>query len=763
MKSLHKELKLWYKAPAPDSLGGWEKYGLPLGNGYFGAVVFGGVGRERIQITENSLANPYGKDKNSFRQGLNNFAETYIEFPHTKYKDYKRSLSLNNAVCNIEYSCGGTTYKREYFTSYPDKVMVMRFSASKKASVSFTLCPQIPYLKEYCINPGDGKGKKGKISVHDSSICLEGIMEYYGIRFCGIYKLIHEGGSVEKSKNKISVKEADSVTVIFAAGTNYHMTSEVFLRPDREKLDRNENPYDKVKSYVDSASQKSYSLLFENHLNDYTSLFGRVNFDIGGKPPKATTDILLKQYKFGIKSRYLEELYFQYGRYLLICSSRKGCLPAHLQGIWNVYNSAPWSAGYWHNINQQMNYWPAFNTNLIELFEPYADFNEAFRKLAEKRADEYLEKAKIELREKSDTGENGWIIGTGAWPYTIDGLDPDSHSGPGTGAFTSILFWEYYAFTQDKYILENRTYPALSGMAKFLSKVLSEKDGKLLASPSASPEQRKDNEYYHTSGCAFDQQMIFENAKDTLKAAAILNIDEPIINILKSQINKLDPILIGASGQIKEYREESKYGEIGEKHHRHISQLVCLYPGTQITRDAPELMKAAVKTLKLRGDRSTGWAVAHRLNAWARTGDDEHSYKLLKNLLKRCTFPNLWDAHPPFQIDGNFGGTAGIAEMLLQSHEDYLNILPSIPKSWRNGSFSGLTARGAFEVSAEWANGMLTNLSVLSKAGKTLKICYRGIENTKIICENSYIKPIKTSENKIQIQTVIGKQYSFEF
>lgn len=721
-------LELWYKKPAPDTLEGWESWALPIGCGYLGAKVFGGVGTERLQITENSLANPYGPDQHSFRQGLNNFAETYIDFPHADVQNYRRSLSLDDAIARVEYDCGGVHYTREYFASYPDHVLVMRFTASEPGRINFLLRPEIPYLRDYNIVPGDGRGKSGQIAVEGNTICLTGQMAYYQINFEGQYRVFPLGGRLTQSDCGLQVEGADSAVILLAVGTNYHMTPQVFLKPDQEKLDPHEYPAERVADILDRAQGRGYDSLLERHLGDYHALFHRVALSLGADiVPSRPTDELLRRYRRGLRNSYLEVLYFQYGRYLLIASSRKGCLPANLQGIWNVYNSAPWSAGYWHNINQQMNYWPAFPTNLAELFESYSDFNEAFRPAAQRKADEYLAQIGDDSRAPDGTGENGWIIGTGVWPYALDGLDPNSHSGPGTGAFTALLFWDYYDFTRDGAVLREHTYPALLGMAKFLSHILVEKDGYLLASPSASPEQSVKGKYYHTTGCAFDQQMIYENTKRTLQAAELLGEKSEFLDRLRETIGRLDPVQIGGSGQIKEFREENRYGEIGERRHRHISQLVGLYPGTLITSKTPAWMKAAKRTLHLRGDRSTGWAMAHRLNVWARTGDGDHAYHLLRLLLKRGTLPNLWDTHPPFQIDGNFGGTSGVAEMLLQSHEGCIRPLAALPRQWKNGAFQGLVVRGNFVVDAVWHGGRLTKLTIHSRTGGACMVEYPGI------------------------------------
>ena len=436
------------------------------------------------------------------------------------------------------------------------------------------------------------------------------------------------------------------------------------------------------------------------------------------------TNELVESYRNGENERYLEELYFTYGRYLLIASSRPGTYPANLQGTWSKYASSPWSSGYWHNINIQMNYWPAFNTNLHELFLPYIDYFKAYKPLAMENADQYM--ARNFPEKCTEKGTNGISIGTAAWLYKITGApDPGKgHSGPGTGAFTAKLFTDYYEFSQDEKNLAEVAYTANREMAVFLSKALEEQeDGTLLVKYSESPEQQIDGgEYYHTKGCAFDQQMVYECYKDTIMLADKLGIEDEFIEKIRVDVQKLDPVQVGASGQIKEYREEEHYGDIGEYHHRHISHLVGLYPGTIINRNNPAWLRAAEYSLNERGDVSTGWSTAHKLNAWARTKNGGRAHDLLHILLAECTMPNLWDSHPPFQIDGNFGGTAGIAEMLLQSHEGYVHVLPALPDCWREGSFTGLCARGGFTVCAKWQGGKATSIAVTASVGGKLKM-----------------------------------------
>ena len=749
---------IWYDEPAPYGNedvsdandmqhipnDGWANWSIPLGNGYMGVRVFGRTESERIQITENSLANRgYGSKKGS-AAGLNNFSETYIDFNHDENQiaNYRRELNLNEAVSTVSYNYNNIRYEREYFTSYPDKVMVIKLNASEKGALSFTLRPTIPYIQDYQTTPGDGKGKHGSVTAdgETGTITLQGNMESYDIDFEGQYKVIPTGGTMSASNDEnndngtISVAGADSALIIIGIGTNYQPESRVFTAAIKEKLAPYPHPHEKVTKMVSDAAALGYDKLKENHLADYKSLFDRVQLNIGGTLPEITTDQLLTQYQAGASSPYLEELFFQFGRYILIASSRKGCLPANLQGIWNRYETPPWSAGYWHNINVQMNYWPAFTTNLVETFESYADYAEAYREATYHRTNSYIESNYPENYDSSGKpGANGWSIGTGGWPYEIQTTPTNSHSGPGTGAFTSILFWDWYTFTGDKDVLENHTYPAVSGMAQFLSKCLIKQDGKYLVGKSASPEQKENGNYYPTVGCGFDQQMVWQNHAATKEAAELLHINEPIVETVNSQINALDPVQVGYSGQIKEFREEAHYGDIGEYEHRHISHLAGLYPSNLINSDTPAWLDAAKVTLTERGEGTTGWSIAHRMELWARTGDGDEAYDSYQNLLKRQVSPNLFAiCQPYFQIDANCGGTAGVAEMLLQSHEGYISLLPALPKAWKSGMFKGLVARGNFEVSASWENENLTAAEIDSKNGGACTVKYPNIANATV-------------------------------
>jgi len=771
-KSMCKKMILWYDKPAPygnDNLGvysgkqclrdddGWEKWSLPIGNGYMGVNVFGRTVIERLQITENSLFNPYELG------GLNNFAEMYLDFGHEDYYNYRRELDIENAVARVSYDCEGITYKREHFTSYPDKVFVTKLTASESGELSFKLSCDIPFRREYQRQEGDGGGKGGNVTSCDDRIILSGVMYYYNIKFEGQIKVIVSGGKVENRDGVISVIEADEAVVIVAIGTNYKLESRVFNEENRhKKLAIYPDPHDKVAEILDNAAKKTFDELYDAHTADYKTYFSRAWLELGGEQPKVPTDRLLEDYKKGIHNKYLEELYFQYGRYLLISSSRKGGLPANLQGIWNRYESPPFTSGYWHNINVQMNYWHAFNTNLAEMFEAYVDYCEAFMDSAKEIASDYI---KENYPKNFQDGENGWSIGTHCYPYYITGPEvgrnKTSHSGPATGAFTAKLFWEYFDFTRDKRILSEITYPIISDMAKFLSKVVELHDIHMLVTYSASPEQYYDNtyaNYYLTVGCAFDQQFIWENHHDTLIAAEILKIEDELLDTLKQQINLLDPVQIGKSGQIKEFREEEYYGEIGEGNHRHISHLMGLYPGTLINSNNKQWLDAAEVTLNLRGDESTGWAMAHRLNLWARIKDGARTYRLLQTLLKTGTLPNLWDTHPPFQIDGNFGGTAGICEMLLQSHEGYIHVLPAIPNDWNEGEYKGLVARGNFDLSVKWKDSKAFEIKILSKAGGTCRVKLFS-NDFSIKDANGNAVSCKACDGILCFETIKGESY----
>lgn len=766
-----KEYSLWYSQPAPNegaenivkSRGFpydkyWERWSLPIGNGYMGACIFGRTDTERIQLTEKTFGvkGPYKKG------GIGNFAEIDIEgIHHDQPLNYKRSLRLNDAISTVNYQYEGVNYTREYFANYPSNVIVVKLKADQPGKISFTLRPVLPYLHEY---NDEGTGRTGKVSAQNDLITLTGDIQFFRLPYEAQIKVIPSGGQLKAMNDEsgnngtIRIQQADSVVLLINAQTAYQLKSSVFTASPENKFTGNEHPHRAVSQCIQKAADKGYEALCKEHIADYQSLFSRVDLRLCDETPGIPTDSLLHDYQRGKESLYMDELLFQYGRYLLIASSRKGSLPPHLQGAWSQYEYAPWSGGYWHNINIQMNYWAAFNTNLAEVFIPYVEYNEAFRQSANEKATGYIKKNNPDAL-SAIPEENGWTIGTGANAFSID--SPGGHSGPGTGGFTTKLFWDYYDFTRDEDILKKHSYPAMLGMAKFLSKTLKPtEEGYLLADPSSSPEQYHNGTTYQTKGCAFDQGMIWESFHDVLKAADILKEESPFLRTIKEQIGKLDAIQIGESGQIKEYREEKKYSDIGDPRHRHISHLCALYPGTLINAETPEWLKAATVTLNNRGDKSTGWGVAHRLNLWARVKDGDMAYQRYQLLLKKYILENLWNMHPPFQIDGNLGGTAGVAEMLIQSHEGYINPLPALPAAWRDGSYEGLVARGNFVVSVFWKQGLMTQMDVLSRAGGECVIQYKDIANFTIKdAKGKKVKTIRESKNRIRFATQKGNTY----
>ena len=750
-----KNLTMRYFKPAENSLDGWERYSLPIGNGYFGASVFGGTDTERIQFTTNTFANNYENG------GVSDFGEVFIDFKHQNVTDYGRGLKLDTGVVYAKYNTNGISVVREAFTSYPDKVFAYKIK-SDKATNDFDVRLEIPFLNERPVEQG---GRTGNVTVENGVLVMRGTLPSRELIFEARLAAITDG-EVISNADSITVKNATETVLLYTLDTSYKLCPEVFLDGFHKALGA--DPHDTVTECLDKAVKLGWDKLYKNHTADYCELIGRVSFDLGGTDNGESTEDLLKSYQNGNYEPYLEELYYAYGRHLLVSSSREGTPPASLQGVWTAHDKSPWTCGFWHNINVQMNYWPAFNTNLAETFKAYAGYWQNYQKQACINASNWV-KAKNPENYKDGEGECGWIIGTGAWMYQVEGVNPNTHSGPGTGGLTTKMFWDYYDFTRDEDILRKYSYPAIHGMSKFLTKCVRNYDGRYLCSFSASPEQilsgswvtnHENQQYYHTVGCAFDQQFIYENAVDDLKCAEALGESDETTAKEKEILDALGPIQIGYSGQIKEYDEEHFYGEIGEAHHRHLSQLVALTPGSIVTHSTPAWLDAAKLTLEMRGDQSTGWALAHRLNAWSRVGDGNHAYLLLNNLLRERTHPNLWDVHPPFQIDGNFGATAGMTEMVLQSHEGYVSLLPAIPDAWKNISFSGLVARGNFTIDCEYKNGIVSFCRVKSGCGEQFILRYDGITD-KTTVKNSKGEKIAFERNGEYIKFDTAKNESY--
>lgn len=820
-------LKLWYDEEAPKidecapkgymlSWGeqgmnddGWTNWSLPIGNGYFGVNVFGRTESERITISDKTLTTPwqYPTDYDNQVGGLNTFSETYLDFNHTNtnVSNYERYLDIKTAISGVKYDYEGVTYTREYITSYPDKSLVIYLDSSEKGALDFTLRPTVPYEKEYLLSKGDGFSKDGQVESWvegDTGVIeLTGNMGYYGIDFMATYKVYIEDGTMEASEvyeeisenwdggshsevgdGIIEVSGATRAYIVVTLGTDYELESGIFLggQFDRNKPTQKANIED-VREKVEADMNKveeltydldvkgAYSLLRERHVEDYQKLFNRVSLDLGYDPDdlEVTTDVLQFRGTLGMESTYLQSLIFQYGRYLLISSSRPGTLPAHLQGAWNCYDTPPWSSGYWHNINVQMNYWPAFTTNLAETFEAYVDFNKAYMEQAQYNANYEISTNNPEVY--GQDGGNGWTVGVAGDAFFINS-DPSS----GNMGFTTPLFWDQYLYTMDEEVLEY-TYEILADAARYITKAVKEDEyGNLLVDYCDSPEQFVNGSWYFTTGTTYAQSLSYVNNYYTLLAAKEMGIDlenETLLSqeeysILKTvmyQLDKYDPIVIGLSGQVKEFREEEYYSDLGDPSHRHISHLVGLYPGTLINSSTPAWMDAASVALDGRsGYKETyGWPYAHKVNLYARLKDGENAYNNLKNYIKRSNGTNLWSIYDEiFQYDANSGITAGIGEMLLQSQEGFIEPLAAIPNAWAKGSYTGLAARGNFVVDCSWENGVSTKIVITSNAGGTAKIKYPSITGCKVVdSKGNEVSYSVSDTDVISFETTKGETY----
>ncbi|NUR86976.1 MAG: glycoside hydrolase family 95 protein, partial [Nonomuraea sp.] len=607
-----------------------------------------------------------------------NFGELLLDVPGGCSGGYRRSLDLERAVASVTYEdAGGVPVGREYFASYPAKVIVgrvtggftLRFASSRAASVT-----------------AEGGRLRIRGALADNGLVYEGQVQVVG-------PCTTEGDRVTA---------ADGAWFVFSAGTDHALAHPHY---------RGEDPAARVTAAVDAAARRTYEELLADHVADHRELFGRVRLDLGQRMPDLPTDRLLAAYTGAgtPADKALETLYVQYGRYLLIASSRPGSLPANLQGVWNASDSPPWEADYHTNVNVQMNYWPAEPANLAETAVPYQEFVEALRAPGRESA-------------KAMFGSEGWVVHSNTNPFGFTGVHdwPTSFWMPDAAGWLVRQLYERYLFDGDEGFLRGRAYPAMREAAEFwLANLRTDpRDGSLVVTPGYSPEHGD-----FTAGPAMPQQIVRDLFTCTEQAARTLGVDGEFAGRLRAALARLDDGLrVGSWGQLQEWKADL---DDPDDDHRHVSQLYALHPGTQLTE--PEHLDAARVTLEARGDGGTGWSKAWKINFWARLRDGDRALRLLGGQLTASTLPNLWDTHPPFQIDGNFGATAGVIEMLLQSHAGVIDLLPALPRAWDAGSYDGLRARGGFTVGVTWADGTPTEVRLSSARGGTARLRGPGL------------------------------------
>ncbi|WP_018367683.1 glycosyl hydrolase family 95 catalytic domain-containing protein, partial [Streptococcus entericus] len=789
---------LHYERPAATTYQGWESEALPIGNGEMGAKIFGLVGAEKIQFNEKTLwsGGPTPADATynggnlankheylpQIREALEKgdlttakrLAETHLKGPYDEQygrylafgdifidftnqektldsvTDYHRDLDIKTAISRTSYKQADTTFSREHFSSFPDDVTVTHLTKEGEKSLDFDVSMRLTtdWLKNQTTYDENRRSsyKTGEVTYSDEGILLSGEVTNNKMKFASFLS-VDTDGELTRHDDKLSVRGASYATLLLTAKTDFAQNPKTnYRRPDA-------NVVSEVKAIVAKAKQKTYEQLKETHVADYKTLFDRVKLNLTDKETTASTDRLLRDYR-PETGQELEELFFQYGRYLMITSSRDrlNALPANLQGVWNAVDNPPWNSDYHLNVNLQMNYWPVYSTNIAETALPLINYIDDMRYYGRIAAKEY---GGIESR---DGEENGWLAHTQATPFgwTTPGWNYYWGWSPASNAWIMQNVYDYYKFTQDKDYLERKIYPMLKETAKFWNSFLhyDQASDRYVSSPSYSPEHGS-----ISIGNTFDQSLVWQLFHDYMEAAEILGKDAEFVKEIKVKFDKLKPLHINKAGRIKEWYEEDTPAFTGEgvqANHRHVSELVGLFPGTLFSKDQPDYLEAAKATLNARGDGGTGWSKANKINLWARLLDGNRAHRLLAEQLRGSTLTNLWDTHTPFQIDGNFGATSGITEMLLQSHTGYIAPLAALPDAWKTGQVSGLVARGNVEVAMAWQEKNLTHLTLQAKSGGKLQIDYPRIETATVTINGLPASFRRVQADRIEIETTAG-------